>query len=186
MVLADAGQAVVEAAAAVFLVGTVVVVTATWLAVRSARRRLRRWRHVRAAVPWAARGAGGLVAAVATSPVTDPRWWTAQQQRHQMWRAVSSAERAVRAARSASAPTGDLRMLVHQLRSAARSVDAAIRAGGADKGQTAEVVASARQIQQVATDALLSVARPESAGVAAAVEVEVAALRHGLAAAAHR
>jgi hypothetical protein len=186
MVLAGAGQVVVETAAVVFLVGTAAACTATWFAVRAARRRLRRWRHVRAAVPWASRGAVSLVAVVASSPVTDRRWWTAQQQRHNMWRAVSAAERAVRAARSAGAPTGDLRVLVRQLRTAARSVDAALRAGAGTKGQVTEVVATAREIQQVAADALLSVARPESAGIAAAVEIEVAALRHGLATAAHR
>ena len=98
-----------------------------------------------------------------------------------MWRAVSGAERAVRAARSAGAPTGDLRVLVRQLRAAARSVDAALRAGAGNKGELAEVVATAGDIQQVAADALLSVARPASAGIAAAVEIEVAALRHGLA-----
>lgn len=185
MVLAGAGQVVVETAAVVFLAGTVAAATAAWLAVRAARRRLRRWRHLRAAVPWAARGASGLVAVVASSPVTDRHWWSAQQQRHGMWRAVSSAERAFRAARSAGAPTGDLRVLSHQLRGAARSVDAALRAGAGSRGQVAEVVATAREIQQVAAEALLAVARPESAGVAAAVEIEVAALRHGLAAA-HR
>ena len=179
MVLAGAGQAVVEAAAAVFLVGTLAAVTAAWLAIRAARRRLRRWRHVRAAVPWAARSANGLVAVVASSPLTDHRWWMVQQQRHQMWRAVSGAERAVRAARSAGAPTGDLRVLVHQLRGAARAVDAALRAGASSSGATG-VRATAREIQQIAADALLSVAQPESAGVAAAVQVEVAALRHGL------
>lgn len=188
MVLAGAGQVVVETAAVVFLVGTVAAVTATWLTVRAARRRLRRWRHLRAAVPWAARGASGVVGLVATSPVTDRHWWIAQQQRHSMWRAVGGAERAVRAARSAGAPTGDLRPLVQQLRSAARSVDAALRAGertGAARAEAADVVRAAREIHQVAHDALLAVARPETAGISAAVEIEVAALRHGLAAA-HR
>ena len=185
MVLAGAGQVLLETAAVVFLGGAVAAATAAWLAVRAARRRLRRWRHVRAAVPWATRSASGLVAAVASAAVTEPRWWATQHRRHQMWRAVSSAERAVRAARSAGAPTGDLRVLVHQLRRAARSVDAALRAGAGSSSQVTEVVATAREIQQVATDALMSVAGPESAGIAAAVEIEVAALRHGLAAA-HR
>jgi hypothetical protein len=118
--------------------------------------------------------------------VTDVKWWAAQQQRHGMWRAVSTAERAVRAAHAAGAPTGDLVALVNQLRTTARSVDAALRAGAGDKTQAAEVRTTARQIQQIAAEALLSVARPESAGIAAAVEIEVAALRHGLAAASHR
>jgi hypothetical protein len=81
-------------------------------------------------------------------------------------------------------------MLVHQLRVAARSVDAALRAGarvgGSARSEAAAVASSAAEIQQIATDALMAVARPETAGIAAAVEVEVAALRHGLAAAAHR
>src|SRR3954466_10602471 len=133
MVVAGAGQVVVETAAVVFLVGTVAVGTVTWLAVRAARRRLRRWRHLRASVPWVARGAAGAFAVVASSPVADRHWWTTQHEPHQMWsarrgrhqgwRAVSSAERAVRAARSADAPTGGLRTVVRQLRTAARSVD---------------------------------------------------------------
>src|SRR5690348_6594515 len=185
MVLAGAGQVVVETAAVVFLCGVVAVGTATWLAVRAARRRLRRWRHVRAGVPWAARGASGVLGIVAASPMADRHWWVAQRQRHQMWRAVSGAERAVRAARSAGAPTGDLRVLTQQLRTAARSVDAALRAGarsGAARAEAADVVRAAREVHQVASDALLSVARPEAAGITAAVEIEVTALRHGLAA----
>src|SRR5436309_14636672 len=106
MVVAGAGQVVMETAAVVFLVGTLAVGTAWWMAVRAARRRLLRWRHVRATVPWVTRGAAGAFAAVASSPVTDRHWWTTQHERHRMWRAVSAAERAVRAARSADVPTG--------------------------------------------------------------------------------
>src|SRR3954454_19817677 len=186
MVVAGAGQVVVETAAVVFLVGTVAVVTAAWMAVRAARRRLRRWRHLRAAVPGVARGAAGAFAVVASAPLADRHWWTTQHERHRMWRAVSGAERAVRAARSADAPTGDLRTVVRQLRTAARSVDAAPRTGtpaGPARQQAAEIVAAAREIHQAAADALITVARPEASGLAAAVELEVAALRHGLAAA---
>src|SRR6058998_278329 len=154
MVVAGAGQVVVETAAVVFLVGTVAVGTATWLAVRAARRRLRRWRHLRASVPWVARGAAGAFATVASSPVADRHWWTTQHERHRMWRAVSGAERAVRAARSAGAPTGDLAGLLHQLRLTARTVDASLRAGArgegptTGRGQAAEVVAAAREIHR--------------------------------------
>ena len=188
MVVAGAGEAVVEIAAVVFLAGTVVAVVAAWMAVRAARRRLRRWRHLRATVPWVARGAAGAFAVVASAPIADRHWWTTQHERHRMWRAVSGAERAVRAARSADAPTGDLRSVVRQLRTAARSVDAALRTGstaGPARAQAAEIVAAAREIHQAAAEALISVARPETAGITAAVELEVAALRHGLAAA-HR
>src|SRR4051794_38565521 len=118
MVVAGAGQVVVETAAVVFLIGTAAVGTATWLAVRAARRRLRRWRHLRTSVPWVARGAPGAFAAGAPPPAAARHWWTSQHERHRMWRAVSGAERAVRAARSAGAPTGDLRTVVRQLRTA--------------------------------------------------------------------
>src|SRR3954466_11404501 len=123
MVVAGAGQVLVETAAVVFLGGIVAPVTAAWLAVRAARRRLRGWRQLRATVPWVTRGAGSAFAMLAAAPVADRHWWLSQHERHRMWRAVSGAERAVRAARSAGAPTGDLRSLVHQLGSAARSVD---------------------------------------------------------------
>src|SRR3954451_20659496 len=188
MVVAGAAQVVVETAAVVFLVGTIAVGTLIWMAVRAARRRLRRWRHLRATVPWVARGAAGAFAVVASAPIADHHWWTTQHERHRMWRAVSGAERAVRAARSADAPTGDLRSVVRQLRTAARSVDAALRTdstAGPARAQAAEVVAAARDIHQAADDALVTVARREPTGLAAAVELEVAALRHGLAAA-HR
>src|SRR3954453_10545255 len=111
---------------------------------------------------------------LAAAPVADRHWWLSQHERHRMWRAVSGAERAVRAARSAGAPTGDLRSLVAQLRTAARSVDAALRAGApggrtaaAARSEAAVVVPSAAEIQQTATDALMTVARPETAGIAA-------------------
>src|SRR5207302_4895902 len=140
--------------------------------VRAARRRLRRWRQLRTAVPWVARGAGSAFAVLASAPVADHQWWRAQHERHRMWRAVSGAERAVRAARGAGAPTGDLRSLVHQLRSTARSVDAALRAGSpvavtTVRSQAAEVVSAARDIHAAAAEALLSVSRPETAGITA-------------------
>jgi hypothetical protein len=191
MALAGAGQALVETAAVVFLAGTTAAGAATWLAVRAARRRFRRWRHLRATVPWVARGAAGAFAAVASAPVADPQWWATQHERHRMWRAVSGAERAVRAARSAQAPTGDLAGLVRRLRLTARTVDASLRAGGrggdpiVSRRQAADIVDAAREIHRVASEALAAVARPETAGLAAAVEIEVAALRHGLAAAGH-
>src|SRR5206468_10358075 len=122
MVVAGAGQVLVETAAVMFLAGTVVAVTATVMAVRAARRRLHRWRQVRATIPWVARGASGAIAVIASAPVTDRHWWAVQHERHRMWRAVTGAERAVRAARAAEAPTGDLAALARQLHSAARSV----------------------------------------------------------------
>src|SRR3954454_14153851 len=112
MVVAGAGQDVVEMAAVVFLVGMVAATTAAWLAIPAARRRLRPWRHLRRSGPWVARGAAGAFAAVASSPVADRHWWTTQHERHRMWRAVSGAERAVRAPQTAGAPTGDLRTVV--------------------------------------------------------------------------
>jgi hypothetical protein len=188
MVVAGAGGALVETAAVVFLAGAVVAVMATWMAVRAARRRLRRWRYLRATVPWVARGAAAF-AALAAAPVADRDWWVTQRERHRMWRAVAAAERAVHAARRADAPVGDLAVLSRQLRSTARTVDALQRAGGRgrrSRQRVDEVVAAAGSIQAAATESLLAVAEPETTGITAAVELEIAALRHGLAAAGHR
>jgi hypothetical protein len=163
MVDAGAVTVVAETAAlivvAVFLAG----VLALWSLVRTARRRLARWRPVAA-------------------PVSDPRWWLTQRDRHRMWRAVSSAEKAVQAAVSADAPVGDLPFLVRRLDKAARSVDAVVRAGG-DRAEVQETVRTAEDIRAAAVEALTSVARPETTSIAADVRLEIAALRHGLAAA---
>lgn len=129
-----------------------------------------------------------MVAAVASAPASDPRWWLRQRDRQRMWRAVVSAERAVQAANAADAPLGDLVILTRRLHRTARSVDAMLRAGadGEAKSHVADVMTAASEIRSAAVDALVSVAQPQATGLTDAVSLEVAALRHGLAAASGR
>jgi hypothetical protein len=179
MVLAAPVQSFVDAAAAVVLVLAVAGAVSVWMTVRAARRRWRRWRSA-ATLVGQVRHAPALAAAVASLPVADAGWWLGQRDRHRMWRAVSAAERAVAAARSADAPIGDLVVLTRRLRSSARATDALVRAGGRSAGRdVTEVVATAREIQRAAAESLLVVARPAATGLADAVRIEVAALRHG-------
>src|SRR5436305_12698963 len=84
-----------------------------WLVARSVRRRIRRMRARFGLLP-----AAGFV------------WWQSYGERHRMWRAVSGAERAVAAAVSADAASGDLTSLVRRLRHAAQSVDRLLAAAG--------------------------------------------------------
>jgi hypothetical protein len=60
-----------------------------------------------------------------------------------------------------------------------------LRAGADDEARThlAQVIDAARDIRAAAVDALITVAQPQATGLADAVRVEVAAIRHGLAAA---
>src|SRR4051794_17020420 len=76
-----------------------------WLVVRSVRRRLRRVR-----------------ARFGVLPAVNFSWLQAYGDRHRMWRAVSSAERAVASAVAADAASGDLPSLVRRLRRTAGSV----------------------------------------------------------------
>jgi hypothetical protein len=182
MVVAGAVQTVVDVAAALVVTFAVAGAVGVWMTARAARRRWRRWRSAMT-LARQVRQAPAALAAVAALPVTDVDWWLGQRDRHRMWRAVSSAERAVAAAKQADAPLGDLVVLTRQLRSTARSTDALVRAGGRDsRRQVDDVVAAAHDIRAVTAESLLLVARPETSWLADAVRTEVAALRHGLAA----
>ena len=188
MVLAGAVQTAVDLTAAAILVFALVGAFTVWRTARAARRRWQRWRRT-VTMAGQVRRAPTAFAAVASLPVTDVDWWLRQRDRHRMWRSVAAAERAVQAARRADAPLGDLVVLSRQLRSTARTVDALASAGGRrpqSRQRVDEVVAAAASIQAAATDSLLAVSAPETTGIAAAVELEIAALRHGLAAAGHR
>jgi hypothetical protein len=143
-----------------------------WLVVRSVQRRLRRMRT----------RFGGL-SVVAFS------WWQGAGDRHRMWRAVSGAERAVKAAVAGGAASGDLPSLVRRLRRAAENVDRLLTAAGSNaSGQVAaelrQVLEMAEKIRASATEALLTVTAPATSSLAEAVATEVSALRHGLSVAA--
>src|SRR3954451_15719841 len=66
----------------------------------------------------------------AVGTLGSPGWWLIQNRRHQMWRAVSSAQHAVSVARGADVAVGDLPALASQLNAAASGVDAVLRASG--------------------------------------------------------
>lgn len=179
---------IVDATAVAVVILAVVGAVSAWMTVRNVRRRMRRWRAVLSwrrlpALPRQA--APALAARVAAVPATDPRWWLRQHQRQRMWRAVASTERAVRAARAADAPLGDLAFLTRQLHRTARSVDAMLRAGADNEARVhlAEVLDAAYDIRAAAVEAMLTVAQPQATGLADAVRTEVAAVRYGLTAA---
>lgn len=143
-----------------------------WLVTRSIRRRLRRLRA----------GFGLL-------PMVGLSVWQAYGDRHRMWRAVSSAERAVAAAVAADAAAGDLPSLVRRLRRTAETVDRLLTAAGSGKSRPVademrRVMEMSATIRTAATDALLTVTAPATSSLADAVATEVSALRHGLSVAA--
>jgi hypothetical protein len=170
---------------AVTVVCALVLVTTgavAYVAVRSVRRRYRaareRVRSVR--VP---------TAPVAVATVSSPTWWTVQHRRHRMWRAVSSAEHAVAVARRSDVPVGDLPALTAQLSSAARGVDAVLRAGAhgtalrpEDRAACDRVVEAAGDIHRAALSSL-RFAQADTDPLLTAVQIEVAALAAGVRAA---
>ena len=154
-----------------------------FVAVRSVRRR---YRAARARV----RSLRLPPAPVTVATMTSPGWWTAQNRRHRLWRAVSSAEHAVTLARRSDAPVGDLPSLTTQLRSAAVGVDAVLRAtavGGSlrpdDRAAYDQVVAAASDIHQAALSSLRTTSRADTEPLLSAVQIEVAALAAGVRAA---
>src|SRR5438309_4908310 len=125
-----------------------------WLVVRSVRRRVRRLRA----------GFGAL-------PALGFSLLQGYGDRHRMWRAVTAAERAVAAAVSADAASGDLTSLVRRLRRAAQSVDRLLATAG--PRASAEVTAELRRILEMsetirvaATEALLTVTSPATTSLA--------------------
>lgn len=187
MTVAGTADAVVATATVVLAALALSAAVGTLLVVREGRRRWRRWRALdrrsrRQRI--VERG----VAAVAASPMSQPGWWLAQRERHRLWRSVTAAERAVVAAVDGGAPVGDLPSLSRRLRLQAESVDGAVQAAGAAlpgeaRSRVTDVVVMADQVRRAATEALLATAAdPTGHGLADAIAVEVAALRHGLAA----
>ena len=107
-------------------------------------------------------------------------WWANQRDRRRMWRAIAGAERAVAAARSAGAPTGDLPSVLRQVRHAATAVDAGLalpRRSAAVLRQAAALTEAAEAVTQAAAEAVASDAAPLIARAVEAVRIELAALR---------
>src|SRR5690349_665562 len=100
---------------------------AVFVVARRVRRRYRAARARVSALRASQRDARDLLRAsssAAMSSLGSPGWWTVQNRRHRMWRAVSSAEHAVGIARRADAAVGDLPSLSKRLNEAASGLDA--------------------------------------------------------------
>lgn len=112
--------------------------------------------------------------------VTDPGWWANQRDRRRMWRSIGAADRAVAAAVAAGVPTGDLRSVVRQLRTAARHVDAGLASPHRSPQLQRQAVAlgtAADAVVRAAADAVAADAAPLIARVVDVVRLETAALR---------
>jgi len=107
-----------------------------------------------------------------------------------MWRAVASAENAVRVADQSDVAVGELPMLASQLRSAAEGVDAVLRAGilsgplrREDRVDCERIEAAAADIRGAALSSLRSASAADADPLVSAVRIEVAALHAGVRAA---
>lgn len=179
---------IVTGVAAMIAIITVGAVTAVVL--RAVRRRYRRARaRFRLVAP---RGLGDLPvpSSIVGATVGSPGWWAVQTRRHRMWKAVSSAEHAVGVAHAADVALGDLPALTHQLRSAATSVDAVLRASARvgplraeDRADCDRIEAAAADIHAAALSSLRQASHTDAEPVASAVRIEVAALAAGIRAA---
>jgi hypothetical protein len=186
MTVAGAADLVAGSMAVFFVVmALVAVVGLVWVT-----RTIRRWRRGFAAMltrQGLSHTGSKVVVGMAALSVTDRAWWVVQRDRHRMWRAVTSAERAVATAVAENAPIGDLAALTRHLLSTAGSVDAALRACEHSsvglrplREQVSAVVGAANQIHAAALEALTAIAVPVTSRLTDAVRVEVAAVRHGI------
>ena len=154
------------------LVMVSVTVAAIAIVVRRIRRGYRSWR-ARICRPAALTGSGdsnvAALPSLAASTLGSPSWWALQRDRQRMWRAVTSAQRAVGAAGRAGAPVGDLPAVTRQLVSAARTVDAALRASAGARGPVSQVATERRRIESAAQ--AIQVAALESLETLAGVDV---------------
>jgi hypothetical protein len=185
-----------QALVAAGVVGVLAVLTTGLLAavvVRGVRRRYRAARARLRSLTVPQPGFGGTSrapSAVAAATIGSPGWWAAQNRRHRMWKAVSSAEHAVAVARRADVAVGDLPALTAQLSTAARGVDSVLRAGGRlgslsheDRASCDRIEAAASDIRAAALSSLRSAAHADTDPVLSAVQIEVAALAAGVRAA---
>ena len=175
-----------QALIAVGVVSSIVIGTTCVLVVLAVRAVRRGFRSARDRV----RSIRVAPAPLTAASVTSPGWWTAQNRRHRMWRAVSSAEHAVALARRCDVPVGDLPSLANQLHSAAVGVDAVLRASAVstslrpdDRTASDQVVAAATDIHQAALSSLRTTSHADTEPLLSAVQIEVAALAAGVRAA---
>lgn len=186
------GQVVI----AVGVMGLLVVVTLVAVTALVVRRTRRRFRSLRARLlashgaPPEAQNLARVVGSAAAASVGSPGWWTAQNRRHRLWRAVTSAEHAVDVARRSEAAVGDLPTVAAGLRKAANAVDAVLRAGARqgslraeDKRDCDRIIAAADELREAALSSLRTDSRAHTDTIVSAVRLEVAALAAGVRAA---
>jgi hypothetical protein len=164
-----------------------VIVGALWLR--------RRWRSKRVEL---ALKINGLALAAATSgvrwlwtrPMPDHRWRKLQRARRELLRASTGAEHAVREARAANAPLGDLEGLTRRMRHAAIDVDRSLRvaqqSGATDPldellGHASELTQAAVGIQRAAAESLAGLHRHTTDELVSHVRLEEQAMLRGTA-----
>lgn len=175
---------------ALMAIGTVAAV-----AVRGVRRRYRSVHERLRVIRGSRRSRHGSIRtpiSVAVATIGSPRWWAVQNRRHQMWRAVSSAEHAVGVARRSDVALGELPVLTGQLRAAALGVDSVLRASARlgslreeDRTDCDRIETAAADIHAAALSSLRSVSHTDTDPIVSAVHIEVAALAAGVRAALH-
>lgn len=104
-----------------------------------------------------------------------------------MWRAVRGAEQAVKAAQKTGAPVGDLPIVTRQLVTAARGVDAVLRASALDassrhetRAELARIESASSDVRRAALDSLRLVTNGQTDDVVAAARIERTALAAGV------
>jgi hypothetical protein len=166
---------------------------ATVVVVRGLRRRYRAARSRLLSAQGAHHDLQSLIrvsSSVASASIGSPGWWVVQNRRHRMWRAVTSAEHAVRVARRADVAVGDLPSLAGRLRAAANGVDAVLRASGRegslrerDRLDYDRIVEAASELRAAALSSLRSGSHADTETIVSEVQIEVAALAAGVRAA---
>jgi len=174
----------------VLVVGTAVV-----FGVIVALRARRRWHAVRDhAATRSAMAAGSVAIAAARGrrrpAVAAPEElarWSAARTRREMWRAVDSAQAAVRAGVSMGAPVGDLPALCGRLQRNAETLDSILRhevdsnPSATVRAQVAEVLLASNTVQRAGVLASGEALSPEIATLVADAENEVQCVTAGLA-----
>jgi hypothetical protein len=176
--------------AAILIAATIMAAVAAGAVVAGVFWLRRTWRRKRVLLALRAQGvAVGAAAAgirwVRTRPVPDRRWWVLQRARTGLVRASAGAEHAVREAKAARAPLGDLEGLTRRLRHAALDVDRSLKiaqqAGAAEPVDELLVHASrlataGRQIQHAAAESLVGLHRHTTDELVDHVRVEERAI----------
>jgi hypothetical protein len=186
------GQLLGDVVAVLVAVGMLAAITAGTVVVGALWLR-RRWRSKRVEL---ALRINRLALATATSgvwwlwtrPMPDHRWRTLQRARRELLRASTGAEHAVREARAAQAPLGDLEGLTRRMRHAAIDVDRSLRiaqrSGGTEPldellRHGSELTRAAGAIQRAAAESLVELHRNTTDELVNHVRLEEQAMLRG-------